>query len=243
MGGNGINYQSSNPATGKVLQFQFESLEKLTDGKYVTLDEYKTRNADKTKNKVFYASDPKRQAASIDLYTQRGIDVAVLDFKEIDSSFMNFMEYGGGSKPEETLRFARVDADVSGLTEESEEGKELNGDALQELFRKALGKENLSVTLAPMANADLIAVATEDETMRRMKELYRMKDMPAEYSLVLNRRNATIAALAARSADDELTQLLCKQIYDIARMSAAPLEADQITDFLTRSQKLLSMMV
>ena len=215
---------------------------KLTDGTYVTMDEYKTRNADKTENKIFYTNDQKRQAASIELYTQRGIDVAVLDFREIDSSFMNFMEFGGGSKPEETLRFARVDADVSGLTEESEEGKELNAETMQDLFRKALGNDRLSVTLAPMANADLIAVATEDETMRRMKELYRMKDMPAEYSLVLNRRNATVAALAARNPDDELTQLLCKQIYDIARMSAAPLEADQITDFLTRSQKIVSML-
>lgn len=218
---------------------------KLTDNTYVTLAEYKNRNGEKTENKIFYTTDAKRQAASIDLYTQRGIDVAVLDFKEIDSSFMNFMEFGGGTNPDDKdkIRFARVDADVSGLTSEGDEGKELDGEALQSLFRKAIGNEHLNVTLAAMANTDLIAVATEDEQLRRMKELYRMKDMPAVYDLVLNRRNPTVAALAARDPEDELTILLCKQVYDVARMAAAPLEADQITDFLARSQKLVSMMV
>lgn len=218
---------------------------KLTDGSYVTLQEYKTRNADKTNKKVFYASDPKRQAGSIALYTQRGIDVAVLDFKEIDSSFLNFMEYGGGKTAgeEDNWTFARVDADVSGLTEESDEGKDLDQDALQTLFRKALNKEDLPVQLASMANADLIAVATEDEQGRRFKELYRMKDMPNVYTLVLNRRNPTVQALAARDPENETTTLLCQQIYDLARMAANPLESEEITAFLARSQKLVGMMV
>ena len=218
---------------------------KLTDGSYVTLQEYKTRNADKTNKKVFYASDPKRQAGSIALYTQRGIDVAVLDFKEIDSSFLNFMEYGGGKTAgeEDSWTFARVDADVSGLTEDSDEGKELDQDALQTLFRKALNKEDLPVQLASMANADLIAVATEDEQSRRFKELYRMKDMPNVYTLVLNRRNPTVQALAARDPENETTTLLCQQIYDLARMAANPLESEEITAFLARSQKIVGMMV
>lgn len=215
-------------------------LYKLTDGSYVTLEEYKTRNGDKTKEKVFYTSDPKRQAASVNLYTQRGIDVAVLDFKEIDASFLNFMEYGDGKQE---WKFARVDADVSGLTEESEEGKELDQGALQELFRKALDNEQLDVSLVPMANADLIAMVTEDEQSRRFKELYRMDNMPDMYALALNRRNATVQALAGRDPEDELTKLLCRQVYDLARMAAAPLESEEITAFLERSQKLVGMLV
>ena len=217
---------------------------KLTDGAYVTLEEYKTRNADKTGNKVFYASDPKRQAASIGLYTQRGIDVAVLDFKELDSSFLNFMEYGGGKNAgeENAWTFARVDADVSGLTEDSDEGKELDQDAVQTLFRKALGKEELPVQLASMASEELIAVVTEDEQSRRFKELYRMKDMPDMYTLVLNRRNPTVQAICARDPEDEMTRTLCEQVYDLARMSAAPLENESLTAFLSRSMKLLGML-
>ncbi len=211
---------------------------KLTDGTYKTLEEYKQRNGDKTNGKVYYTSDEKRQAASVALYTQRGIDVAVMDFRELDAAFMNFMEFGGGN---EGLSFARVDADVSGLTEESEEGKELDADKLQALFRKALGRENLTVTLNAMADENLVAVVTENEQARRFREVYRMKDMPVEDSLALNRRSATIQAIAARDPEDETTKLLCEQVYDLARMSAKPLEGEEITAFLARSQKLLGM--
>ncbi len=214
-------------------------LYKLTDGTYKTAAEYKDAFGEKAKDKVYYTSDAKRQAASVSLYTSRGIGVAVMDYPKLDAAFLNFLEYSGG---ENAPHFVRVDADVSGLTEESEEGKELDQEALQKLFRGALGNENLSVTLSPMADESLIAVATEEEQMRRFREVYGMAGMPASYALVLNRRNPTVAALAGRDPEDETTKLLCQQIYDLARMSAKPLEGEEITAFLARSQKLVGLM-
>jgi len=220
---------------------------KTTKDEYLTLEEYAARNGEKAGKKVFYTNDAKRQAASVELYTQRGIDVAVMD-TIIDGNFLSFMEYGNCPKEgEETLSFARVDADVSGLTEESEEGKELDAGKLQELFRKALGKDELPVKLEALANADMSAMVTEDEQSRRFKEMSRLYGqsfaMPDQFTLVLNRRSETLQALAARDPEDEITALLCQQIYDLARMAAQPLEAEEITAFLTRSQKLLGMLV
>lgn len=143
---------------------------KTTDGSYLTFEEYKTRNEAKAPKKVFYTNDPKRQAASVAMYTQRGIDVAVMD-SLIDVNFMSFMEYSGG---EDSVTFARVDADVSGLTEDSDEGKDLNAEDLEKLFRKALGKEDLAVKLESLANPDMIAMVTEDEQSRRFKEMSRL---------------------------------------------------------------------
>ena len=218
-------------------------LYKTTDGRYLTLEEYKTGNADKADKKVYYTNDPKRQAASVALYTNRGIDVVVMDHI-IDGNFQSFMEYSGG---EEGLTFARVDADVSGLLEDSEEGKELNQETIQAMFRKALGKDDLPVNLQSLSDAELPAMVTEDEQIRRMKEMSRLYgqsfDMPDRFTLVLNRRNKAIQELAARDPDNKTTQLLCQQIYDLARMSAQPLEADEITAFLKRSQKLVAMAV
>ena len=37
--------------------------------------------------------------------------------------------------------------------------------------------------------------------------------------------------------------MLCSQVYDLARMAAQPLEAEEITAFLDRSRKLLNMVV
>lgn len=145
-------------------------LYKTTDGRYLTLEEYKTANADKADKKVYYTNDPKRQAASVALYTNRGIDVVVMDHI-IDGNFQSFMEYSGG---EEGLTFARVDADVSGLLEDSEEGKELNQETIQAMFRKALGKDDLPVNLQSLSDAELPAMVTEDEQIRRMKEMSRL---------------------------------------------------------------------
>lgn len=215
---------------------------KTVKDEYLTIEEYKERNKDKAENTVYYTNDPKRQAASVDLYTQRGMDVAVLDHI-IDANFLSFMEYSGG----EELKFARVDADVSGLTEESEEGKDLDADKLQELFRKALGKDDLTVKLESLANTEMTAMVTEDEQSRRFKEMSRMYGQDysmfgQRFTLVLNRRSATVQALAQRDPEDEVTVMLCQQAYDLARMAAQPLEADELTAFMTRSQKLLGML-
>ena len=217
-------------------------LYRTVKGEYLTLAEYKTRNEGKADKKVYYTNDPKRQAASVDLYTQREIDVVVLDHI-IDANFLSFMEYSGGAE----VSFARVDADVSGLTEETEEGKDLDGDKLEAMFRKALGKDDLTVKLEALANADLTAMVTEDEQSRRFKEMSRLYGesfpMTDRFTLVLNRRSATVQALAQRDPEDETTVMLCRQVYDLARMAAQPLEAEEITAFLTRSQKLLGMLV
>ena len=214
---------------------------KTTDDKYLTLKEYQERNGEKADKKIYYTNDPKRQAASVAMYTSRGIDVAVMEHL-IDGNFQSFMEASGG---EETVTFARVDADVSGLTEESDEGAALDQAKLAEMFRKAVDQAELPVELSALADAELPAIVTEDEQMRRMKEMYRMYGqsfmLPDRYTLVLNRRNSTVQALAERDPEDETTKLLCQQLYDLARMSAKPLEAEEITAFLKRSQLLVAM--
>ena len=216
-------------------------LYKLTDGTYKTAAEYKTAWGDKTDGKVYYTSDPKRQAGSVSLYTNRGIGVAVMDYPKLDAAFLNFMEYSGGE--EDKTSFVRVDADVTGLTQEDAgDGQPaLDKDALQTLFRKALGQENLEVSLAPMADESLPAVVTENENARRFREVYSMAGMPEQRTLVLNSRCAAVRAIAERDPEDETTGLLCAQVYDLARMSAKPLEGEEITAFLNRSAKLLSM--
>ncbi len=219
-------------------------LMKKTDGKYVTLSEYRAANFDKTEKKIYYTNDEKRQAASVKLYTDRGIDVVIMN-TVIDGNFMSFLEYSG--KEEDQVTFARVDADIDGLKEDSEEGKELDADKLQSLFRTALGKEDLEVKLESLGDPEMTAMVTEDEQTRRYKEMSRFYGerfpLPDRFTLVLNRRNETIQALAGRDPEEEMTLLLCRQIYDLARMAAQPLEAEEITAFLDRSRKLLNKIV
>ena len=215
---------------------------KTTGGEYLTQQEYIDRNGDKTDKKIYYTNDARRQAASVAMYVSRGVDVAVMD-TVIDSNFLSFLEYGGAQASE--ITYARVDADVSGLTQDSDEGSDLDAEQLASLFRKALDNDALEVKLEALADDSVAAMVTEDEQTRRFKEMSRLYGqsypIPDRFTLVLNRRCATIRAIAARE-EGEVTDMLCRQVYDLARMAAQPLEAEEITAFLTRSQKLLAML-
>ena len=216
---------------------------KTTDDKYFTLEEYLLRNSNKTDKKVIYTNDKKRQAASVALYTNREIDVVTLD-NIIDSNFISFMEYGAGQ--EDKVTFVRVDGDISSLIEQSEEeDSSVDQEKIQELFREALEQKEMEVKVETLTDENLSAMVVEDEQSRRFKEMSKLYGqdfkMPDRYTLILNRKNPVIKALAAREKGEEST-LLCKQVYDLARLSAQPLEADEITAFIQRSQKILELL-
>lgn len=213
---------------------------KTTAGEYLTVSEYKARNDEKTQKKAFYTTDEGRQAAGIALYSARGIDVALMD-SLIDINFMGFLENAEGVE----LSFVRVDSDTAGLTEESEEGKDLDQAKVQTAFREALDNKELEVKLESFADPELPAMLTEDEQMRRFKEMSAVYGqsfaMPDRYTLVLNRRNPTVQRVA-RMEDGEIKQMMQQQIFDLAKLSSRPLEKEELKAFLKRSNKLLDVM-
>ena len=214
---------------------------KATDDTYYTFDEYKARNEGKAEKKIYYTTDKKRQADSVALYNAEGIDVVQLDTL-IDMNFISFMEFDKGEK---SYEFIRVDADVSGLTKESEDGMDLDEAIVSELFKKALAMEDLEVKLQSLSNEKVTAMLTEDEQSRRFKEISRVYGqdftMPDKFTLILNRRSPTLRALASRGEDETATMLI-QQIYDLAKIATAPLEADELTRFLERSRLLVDKM-
>lgn len=212
---------------------------KTTAGEYLTIAEYKARNIEKTDKKAYYTTDEGRQAAGIAMYTARGIDVIVMD-SLIDINFMSFLENADGIE----LSFVRVDSDTAGLVEESEEGKELDQSAMQQSFREALDIKDLEVKLEAFADPALSAMLTEDEQMRRFKEMSVVYGqsfmMPEKYTLVLNRRNPTVQRVAAMEEGD-IKHLMQQQLFDLAKMSSRPLEKDELKDFIARSNKLMEI--
>lgn len=214
---------------------------KTTDGKFLTLAEYKERNGEKLQDKMVYTSDAARQDAAIRLFTERGIDVAVLD-QAIDVNFVSYMEYS--ADPESKFRYCRVDAELDSLTSE-EDAPELDGEKLTALLREAAGKDDLAVEVKPLANETVPLMLIEDEQTRRFNDMGRLYGrseftMPAKYNVVLNSRSKTIAKLAAREKD-ERSLLLARQLYDLAELSRQPLEAAQMTEFIRRSMEIVDM--
>ena len=218
---------------------------KTTKGEYLTLSEYLAKNEGVLGKKVVYTNDPARQTASIALYDAEGADVAVLDAL-IDLNFVSFMEYSAGV---EGLKFARVDADSDALvkeqTEEEKKQSEADQQALLELFKAATGKDDLTLKVSAFKDDSVSAMLTQDEQGRRFSEMSKIYGqdfkMPEQYTLVLNAQNNIVKALLA-STDEDRRKLMAAQLYDLARMSTRPLEKDEVTAFLARSNKLLEML-
>ena len=214
---------------------------KTTEGKFLTLAEYKERNGEKLPDKMVYTSDAARQDAAIRMFTERGIDVTVLD-QPIDVNFVSYMEYS--ADPESKFKYCRVDAELESLTS-TEEAPALDADKLTALMREAVGKGDLTVELKPLSNEKVPVMFIEDEQTRRFNDMGRIYGrseytMPAKYSVVLNSRSATIQKLAEREKD-ERSLLLARQLYDLAELSRQPLEAEQMTEFIRRSMEIVDL--
>lgn len=217
-------------------------LYKTSAGDYLTLEEYKNKNCPGEETTVYYASDEKRQAQMIRLYTEQGKDVVLLDTL-IDNNFTSFMEY---TEREQKLKFLRVDAAADGLTDEGEPMAEDDLKRLGEMFKKATGDDSLSVEAKPFKSEDLIAMITVGEQSRRLTEMSRQwgRDMnlPEKRTLVLNRKHPVVQYLE-KQEDGEKTQQLCAQVFDLAEMARQPLVADRMVEFLRRSNALLTMLI
>ena len=214
---------------------------KTTEGKFLTLEEYKRANGEKLEEKMVYTSDAARQDAAIRLFTERGIDVAVLD-QLIDTNFVSYMEYSAGA--DSKFRFCRVDAELDSLTAEGE-SEALDNEKLTALVREAAGKDDLTVEVKALANENIPLMLIEDEQSRRFSDMSRIYGrsefaMPAKYSVVLNSRSNTVRKLAAREKD-ERSMLLTRQLYDLAELSRQPLEAEKMTEFIRRSMEIVEM--
>ncbi len=222
-------------------------LYKTTKGAHVTLKEYLASNEGKLGKKVVYASDPTRQAASIAMYEQKGVDVAVLDAL-IDLNFVSFIEYSAGV---EGLTFVRVDADADTFVKEGEPdgdeakaAREAEEKELLTLFKAATGNDSLTLQVKTLTDENTPALLVQDEQSRRFSDMGKIYGqdfkMPERYTLVLNRGNGVVQRLLTAEAG-ETRELIAAQLFDLARMSTRPLEKEEITAFLARSTKLLGM--
>jgi len=215
---------------------------KNTAGDYLTLEEYRARNCDGEECTVYYASDEKRQAQMIRLYTDQGKDVVLLDTL-IDANFISFLEY---AEREDKITFKRIDSAAEGLTEETETSED-DRVLLENRFRSALSEDGLAVQLKPFKTNDMIAMITVDEQNRRFSEMsarWGGKDLnlPEQRTLILNANHPLITWIKDTS-DESLCANVCAQIADLAEMARQPLVADRMIEFLKRSNELLTLVV
>lgn len=189
-----------------------------TDGKYFTIEEYKELIAptqtDKEGNIVFlYTTDPTAQYNYIKAATDRGYSVLVMD-GQLDSHFVGLLE-----QKIEKSRFVRVDSDVIDNLIAKEDRKavdlsDVQREILVSVFQSQLPKidnAQFIVSFEAMKSTDAPVVITQDEYMRRMKEMAALQPgmnfygmMPDSYSLRVNTENPIVKKVSA-AADSALS--------------------------------------
>ena len=203
-----------------------------------------TEPEDKRKT-VFYVTDMQQQSQYVNLFREQGMNAVILDHS-IDNSFITHLE-----SRNQDYKFLRIDADLTeNLVEEvSEEELKDAQEALSELFKKAVGKDNLTVKVEKFKNKEVSSMLTVSEEGRRMQEMMRMYNMygmdPSMFggdeTLVLNANNELVQFMFEH-ADGENVKLFAQQLYDLAVLANKPLSPEAMTAFVNRSNKIMMLL-
>ncbi len=200
-----------------------------------------------TRKVVYYVTDKVQQSQYIRMFKEQGMDAVILDHN-IDTSFISQLEARN-----EQYRFARIDADVTDSLKEdvSEEELKETTDTLTEIFKNALGKDNLDVKVEKLKDENISSMITLSEDTRRMQDMMKMYSMhgmgmdPSMFggseTLVLNANNALVQYIFEHK-DSEHVPTFCKQLYDLAMIANQPLPADEMAAFIARSNEIMMLL-
>lgn len=217
---------------------------KNVEGKYFTLDEYKTyiETLQKDKNETLiylYAADAEKQHIYIQSAQERGYDVLLMD-SILDAHFINMLE-----QKLEKSKFARVDADVIDKLIEKEDSlisklSEEERKNLSEIFENSVEKEKFTVVVESLSDTDLPVMIMQNEFMRRFQDMERLSGQNGmygrfeHYNLVVNDNNEVIANLL-KEEDAEKKSQMTQQLVDLALLSQNMLTGEKLSQFVRRS--------
>ncbi len=197
------------------------SLFKDTEGKYFTFDEYKTlieaAQKDKDGNLIYlYATNKDDQYSYIKAAQDKGYSVLLLD-GQLDVPCIQTLE-----QKFEKSRFTRVDADtVDHLIQKEDKPKtdlsDNERDNLSAIFQcqmPKLDKAEFIVEVNALGKEQRPVIITQNEWMRRMKEMSRYQSgmafygqMPDSFNLVLNSDHRLVKEVLSTFNDQLSTEL------------------------------------
>lgn len=221
-------------------------------GEVVEPNDKKEENGDdnkveEIKTTIYYVTDEIQQSQYINMFKNQGQDAVILGHN-IDSPFITQLE-----QRNPTIRFQRIDADVTDtakeeVAEEDQETFKKTSDSLIEIFRKELGNDKLDVKIAKLKDENVASMITLSEQSRRMQEMMKMygmndmgMDLGGESTLILN-ANHPLVQYVVDHADSENTSVICKQLYDLAMLAHKPLNPEEMTAFVKRSNEIMMLL-
>ena len=208
-------------------------------------DSAEEEKKDKT---IYYVTDEKQQSQYINMFKAAKMDAVMLTDR-IDQPFISQLE-----AKNEGIHFARIDADLTDAFKAKTSKKtqeELNAQAekVEKLVQKALKNDKIKVKIEKLKNKKVSSVQTVSEESRRMQDMMKMYGGGMDMSmfgaegetLVLN-ANHPLVTYITEHEDDANTQMICEQLYDLAKLQNAPLSPEAMTKFVARSNDIMLLL-
>ena len=231
------------------------ALLKDVDGKYFTLDEYKTlikgEQTDKDGTLIYlYANNKEEEYSYIETAKQKGYSVLLFD-GQLDTPVAQMLE-----QKLEKSRFTRVDGDIIDrlIVKEDAKKTELTDeqtDSLSQVFKSQMPKiekTEFNVEVQSLGEQMQPVVITQSEYMRRMKDMSRYQSgmgfyaqMPDMYTIVLNADHELVKKVLAdteSNTTEALKPILSELKGQEARLAAIRQMQDKKKyDELTQEEK------
>lgn len=226
------------------------SLLKNTEGKFFTFEDYKKKieplQTDKDKVLVYlYATNAEEQHAYIAKAKEKGYDVLLMD-TVLDNHFVNLLEQKWSG-----TRFVRVDSDVVEklIPKEDSIPEKLSKEEqekLKPIIESEIDTKKYTVMLESLEESDQPMLITQNEFMRRYKEMSMMGgggmsfygELPESYNLVVNINHPLVGEIL-NDTDQEHQKELVHQLTDLALLSNGLLKGEALTNFINRSVKII----
>lgn len=220
------------------------------DGKFFTLDEYKTATETLQKNKegkhiVLYTTNPVQQDAYIQACKLKGYEVVKMETL-VDAAFLNTMEMKW-----ENTSFVRVDADiVDNLIDKQESTESVlskeETEQLKTLFTLQIPELHVTTEVKGLSTDSAPVIATRPEFMRRMKDMGAAgggmtafyAQMPDEVTLTVNGNHPVFQNILKESNEDIKTKQV-RNLADLALLSQGLLKGAELTNFINRSVQMM----
>lgn len=212
-----------------------------------SLEDYKKKieplQMDKDKKLVYlYSNDTDKQFSYIQAAKDKGYDVLLMD-GILDNHFVNTLE-----QKLKDVKFARIDSDIiDNLISKDEvipsKLSEKEVEDLKKIIEKEVDSSKFTVQIESLNETDSPITITQNEFMRRMKEMSEMGgggmmsfygDIPENYNLVVN-SNHPLMSEVLNTKEEEKQKEVVSQLKDLALLSQGLLKGEALSNFIKRS--------
>ncbi len=223
--------------------------EVVEDEKTAKTQESDTDTEEKKQKTIYYVTDEQQQSQYINMFKSAKMDAVILTHN-IDQPFISQLE-----AKNEGIKFQRIDADLTDTfkaktTKKVEEEMQAQSEAIGKLMKKALKKEKLEVKIEKLKNKKISSMITLSEESRRMQDMMKMYamngmglgDLGTEGETLILNANHPLVQYVTEHQEGNNVQMICEQLYDLAKLQHAPLSPEDMTKFIARSNDIMLLL-